>query len=318
MHLAATKKMREENINPNLFKGKGIIWSIARIFTVIIIFYFLGSSLYRNWEQLYLMQLHFNIPLILLSILFLWANFLLSVQGWKLILKNLTISLPFLKGLKVFFYSELWKYLPGKVWSFAGRMYLCQKLGISSTKTFVSMVMQVALTTISGILIFLISLVFNSKFRTYVNPLILLIIVISVLTILHPKILTRIINVFLHLLKKGSIRIEVSFSQICVMLGYYCVVWLFFGTAFYFLINSVTFIPASKIPILAGLFCISATIGVAALFAPAGLGVRESVLAVLLSNFFPISLSILISVLSRIWVSVIELVMVGISTRIRL
>jgi len=44
------------------------------------------------------------------------------------------------------------------------------------------------------------------------------------------------------------------------------------------LINSVTFVPACKIPIITGSFAISSTIGVVALFAPAGLGVREGIL----------------------------------------
>jgi len=291
---------------------------IVKIGVILIIFYFLGMNLRRNWGQVDFRQLHFNIRLLIASILFLWVHFLSSVLGWKLILDKLDVSLPFLKGIKIMFYSQLGKYLPGKIWTFTGRMYFCQKVGIPNSKTFISMVLELALTVLSGILIFLISLLLGSRFKMDINPFLLVIVAVLIITMIHPKILVRLINFFLRWLKKEQIKIDLNFSQIFVLTAYYCIIWFCFGIAFYFLINSVTFITPSKIPIITGSFAISSTIGVMALFAPAGLGVREGILSLLLSNFFPLSLAILLSLLCRIWVSIGELVMVGISTRIRL
>jgi len=197
-------------------------------------------------------------------------------------------------------------------------MYFCQKIGIPNSKTFISIVLELALTTISGILVFLVALSLTPGFKINVKPFFLILLVIMFFTIIHPKILTRIMNIFLHLIKKGPIEINLSFSQICSLMGYYFIIWLCFGMGFYFLINSTTFITVSKIPILAGSFSVSTTVGVMTLFAPGGLGVREGILALLLSNFFPIPLAILLSFLCRIWITVGELVMVGISTRIKL
>jgi len=291
---------------------------IVKIGAILIIFYFLGTNLRKNWEQVDFKQLHFNIRLLIASILFLWVHFLSSVLGWKLILDKLDVSLPFLKGIKIMFYSQLGKYLPGKIWTFTGRMYFCQKVGIPNSKTFISMVLELALTMISSILIFLISFLFSSRFRMDINPFLLVAVAVLILMIIHPKILVRLINFFLRWLKKEPIKIDLNFSQIFVLTAYYCIIWFCFGIAFYFLINSVTFITPSKIPIITGSFAISSTIGAVALFAPAGLGVREGILSLLLSNFFPLSLAILLSFLCRIWVSIGELFLVGISTRIRL
>ncbi|MBA7510165.1 hypothetical protein ES705_02140 [subsurface metagenome] len=295
-----------------------IIKAILKVIVILGIFYFLGRALYRNWSQIDFKQLHFNVPLLIVSMFFLFGFFLMFAFGWKLILKELGVSLPFLKSLKIIFYSQLGKYLPGKIWTFAGRMYLCQKIGISTSKTFISMALEMALTTISGILIFLASLLFSSKFRTDINPFLLATVAVLVFVIIHPKVLVRIINFFLRLIKKEQVKIELNFSQILMIMAYYCIIWLCFGIAFYFLINSVTFITPSKIPIITGSFAIASTIGLIALFAPAGLGVREGILSLLLSNFFPLSLAILLSFLCRIWVSVGELLAAGISTRIKL
>lgn len=310
---------RSESIRTTMETNtKRITKSVIKVLIVLVIFYFLGTALYRNWSQIDFKQLHFNVPLLIVSMFFLSGFYLMFAFGWKLILKELDVSLPFLKGLKIIFYSQLGKYLPGKIWIFAGRMYFCQKIGISTSKTFISMALEMALTTISGIFIFLASLLFSSKFRTDINPFLLVTVAVLVLVIIHPKVLVRIINFFLRLIKKEQVRIELNFSQICMIMAYYCIIWLCFGIAFYFLINSVTFITPSKIPIITGSFAIASTIGLIALFAPAGLGVREGILSLLLSNFFPLSLAILLSFLCRIWVSVGELLMAGISTRIKL
>lgn len=297
---------------------KKIAELIVKIFVILVIFYFLGTALYRNWSQIDFKQLHFNVPLLIVSMFFLSGFYLMFAFGWKLILKELGVSLPFLKGLKIIFYSQLGKYLPGKIWAWAGRIYFCKQLGIPTSKTFLSMVLELALTTISGILIFLVALLISPGFKTNIHPFFLIIVVIMSFIIIHPKVLTRIINFFLRLIKKEQVRIELNFSQIFMIMAYYCIIWLCFGIAFYFLINSVTFITPSKIPIITGSFAIASTIGLIALFVPAGLGVREGILSLLLSNFFPLSLAILLSFLCRIWVSVGELLMAGISTRIKL
>jgi uncharacterized membrane protein YbhN (UPF0104 family) len=270
---------------------KRITKSVIKVLIVLVIFYFLGKNLYQNWWQIDFKQLHFNVPLLIVSILFLFIYFLLFVFGWKLILKRLGVSLSFLKALKIIFYSQLGKYLPGKIWVFVGRIYFCQQLGIPTSKTFLSIVLELAVAIISGTLIFLVALSIFPGTQIHINPFFLMIVVVILFIIIHPKVLTRIINIFLHLVKKGSIKIDLNFSQICGIIMYYCIVWLSFGIA---------------------------TIGAMALFVPGGLGVREGVLALLLNNFFPISLAILLSILSRIWISFGEFILIGISTRIKL
>lgn len=115
---------------------KGIMKSVIKVLVVLVIFYFLGTALYRNWSQINFRQLHFNVPLLIVSILFLFIYFLLFVFGWELILKRLGVSLSFLKAIKIIFYSQIGKYLPGKIWVFVGRIYFCQQLGIPASKIF--------------------------------------------------------------------------------------------------------------------------------------------------------------------------------------
>jgi hypothetical protein len=93
-----------------------------------------------------------------------------------------------------------------------------------------------------------------------------------------------------------------------ILAAYYSFYWIVAGTAFYFFIHSFYPLGLYYIPILSGIYAISFTAGYLAFFAPAGLGVREGVLTLLLSLFIPTPVAIGISLLSRLWLIGIELV----------
>jgi uncharacterized membrane protein YbhN (UPF0104 family) len=62
---------------------------------------------------------------------------------------------------------------------------------------------------------------------------------------------------------------------------------------------------------LTGALALASTLGVLAVFAPGGLGVREGVLVYLLSHIMPEGVSVVLSILTRLWMTVIELGLVG-------
>jgi uncharacterized membrane protein YbhN (UPF0104 family) len=65
------------------------------------------------------------------------------------------------------------------------------------------------------------------------------------------------------------------------------------------------------ISFLVGALAFSNILGIVAIFAPSGLGVREGALVYLLSFIMPGSIAVIISILSRIWTTLIEMVLIG-------
>jgi uncharacterized membrane protein YbhN (UPF0104 family) len=63
---------------------------------------------------------------------------------------------------------------------------------------------------------------------------------------------------------------------------------------------------------LTGALAISSTLGLIALFAPSGLGVREGALVYLLSFMMATPVAVIISVLTRIWMTLIEIGLIGV------
>jgi uncharacterized membrane protein YbhN (UPF0104 family) len=62
---------------------------------------------------------------------------------------------------------------------------------------------------------------------------------------------------------------------------------------------------------LTGALAFSSTLGLVALFAPSGLGIREGALVYLLSFMVATPVAVIISILTRIWMTLIEIGLIG-------
>jgi len=282
--------------------------------TVVVIFAFIGQRLHQDWHQLSQYKFQFQYSLLLLSFLVLLCRLFSLALGWKLILqKSSGYSLSYLRANRIWFLSQLGKYAPGKVWMVLGRIYLSQKESISKRVSSVSIVIEMILSVISSTIIFLLSLVLKSKAKFENDILFSSLIVVAGVIALHPNLLKKFSNFFLVRLKREPLELEIRYHEILLLLTYYLAMWAFFGLAFYLFINSITSVPISKLLIMTGIFAVSWIIGFLALFAPGGLGVREGILAFFLSFYFPASVAIMLSLLSRLWITAAEISGIGIS-----
>jgi uncharacterized membrane protein YbhN (UPF0104 family) len=71
-------------------------------------------------------------------------------------------------------------------------------------------------------------------------------------------------------------------------------------------VNSIVSVPWSQYLSLTAAFAFSYTLGFLAIFVPGGLGVREGILILLLSHYFPLPVATLISLFSRLWMTAVE------------
>jgi hypothetical protein len=103
------------------------------------------------------------------------------------------------------------------------------------------------------------------------------------------------------------------------MLAVYTLNWALFALAFSALGQAILPTPLTMEQLLAlmGAFLVSWNIGVFVFFLPAGLGVREVTIVVLLGSLFPPGWPATLALVSRIWVLVGELVCFGVALLLR-
>ena len=298
----------------NIAQGKKrIIKRILQVILIAVIFYFLARNLYINWNKIAEYNWRINYYFLLFSWLLSVGGGFLIALGWNLILRVLGGRLSHKRALKIFFITDLAKYIPGKVWTMVGKVYMCKEEGVPVAVTSTSVVIQPLIQVISGLLIFLLSLPFWTKTSDFINNLYFFFLLIPLgLLLLHPAIMTKPLNFVLKKLKQKPIELKIKYSHILSILLLWCGLWVLTGITYYFLIISVHPFPLLNLPVTIGIFAIA---GVSQFLTPSGIGVLEGMLTVLLGLYFPIPVAILIALLVRVWKTVSELVCVAITVK---
>lgn len=273
-----------------------------------LILFFLLRFLYRNWLQVSTYDFRFNYHYLFVSVMLLFGFFFLRVYCWQLILKKMGISLSLRKSVKVSFVSMIGKYLPGKVWLLLGKVYLSGKEGLPRMEVFASVVIEIVLEIVASIFFF-----FFFLLSVVQQPLLSMNVIISLglimvagLVFLHPRVFYRLINMLLYWWKGETIKKVMGYGDTIQLLMFYNVIILFQGVAFYFFVNALCYVPVDSMLGLTGSLAIAGAVGTLSFFAPSGLGVREGVLALLLTSYVTSPIAVLISLLARLWVTLGE------------
>jgi uncharacterized membrane protein YbhN (UPF0104 family) len=276
---------------------------------VIAIFIFLGKMVWENWAQVKEASFAFR-PLILLLSIFIFAfSYFIQIWAWYLITVKLGIALSFSETLKGWFYSQLGKNLPGKVWLLLGRFYFYESKGKSKKAISVALFIETAAVVIAAGILGMVGLFLLKEVRSLYSGgelgwLILLFFFVCVF--LHPRVLQKIINWILTRFKKEPLFLSIAYTDILWILFISLLSWAVGGIGFYVFVASVFPVSSSHILFLAGALAIASILGLIAVFAPSGLGVREGVLGYLLSYVMAGSVAVIVSVLTRIWTTLIE------------
>ena len=291
-----------------LVKGKRS-WVRTLISAIIVaaIFFSMGRSLYRSWGQVrqQVSTLHFHWLVLVLPFLCFAVCFAISAYGWKRVLRQFGEQVSFRKAVQIIAYSLFGKYLPGKVWAALGRMYLAKEAGVQERHAALSIIVETAYQLVSALALFVFSLFFYPGLlaRTYL----LLLLIPVTLVMLVPPVFNRLVNFMLRFLKQKPVAYQTSLGQALVIFLLYLAAWLVQGVGLYLLVLSIRPIGIKALLILPGAFSLSWIVGFIVIFAPGGLGVREGLFAILLNPIVPGALNIIVSLLSRLWITVGEI-----------
>jgi len=288
---------------------KDNIITIFKYSIILLIFFFIFRFLYLNIDSLRNYSFHFDYSNLFYASILYFVFTINNTFIWYLITKLNTCNIDIFESIKLRVYSEFGKYIPGKVFSYGILLYNYEQRNISKKKIGYCSFQELIISNIAVLIISLISIYFTniSELNGYKN--IFIFFLILCLTILHPKILLPISNFLLKILKKEPMETPFSFGNTLFVLILYTINWLIFGLAFYFFINSFINFSFNNFLYSTGAFAVSGLIGFLAVFAPAGLGVREGSLIFILSYIIPPAVSSVISITSRIWITLIDIVL---------
>jgi uncharacterized membrane protein YbhN (UPF0104 family) len=247
-----------------------------------------------------------------LALLAVSAYYLIFILGWIRMLAAWGIPVPYRVALQAEMVSMLAKYIPGGVWTPAARaVALRRAAGVTDTPTVLaSILVEAALSAISGVIVFVVSLAWVRGVDAPLPGLVALAVLLA--SLLHPRVFRPLSH---RLLKPfGAHQIEpLPFPVTIGLLLFYCATWVIGGVAVWFLLRSVEATPAlSTVPFLGGVAAVGAIVAVLAVFTPSGLGVREASMYGLLLAVTSAGPALSVTLLNRLAITLVEVALFGV------
>lgn len=272
---------------------------------VLLIFAFLLNSIFSNVKQLKDLELNVQ-PLELIILCFL-AVLVYPVNAftWHLVLKSLRVNINFLNSYKIWVISNSSRYIPGGFWHYLGRVFLSKTYGIKKSKATTSLIIESAITLLTGCLVVITSIIFFNLEIDFFKILFiiagLIVLSLSIIIFSNRKVNILILTFFTKISgKKIPTDLNLRGSFLPLLIGSCFLQFIIDGILLFFVTTSITNINFESAPVFIGIFALSWMIGYLSFLTPAGIGIQELGIAMLLSLYIPFPTASLVAILFRL------------------
>jgi hypothetical protein len=279
-----------------------IIWT-AQAFLAVILVAFVGRSVYGNWTDLGALDVTFHIrPLwILAAAVTVWLTYGLLIESWRRILLGWNQTLDYGPATRIWCLSNLGRYLPGKVWSVAALAVLAQRTGVAGWAAAGSAVVMQVIAIGTGALVVSVSAPGVAAPIALVGAFCLAGCVVGALA--WEPMVNRIVRL---IGRPGAEFRALPIRTALLATAVTLTSWVAYGMAFWMLAQGI-FGDADLTAVQAtGVFAAGYIVGLLALFAPGGVGVRELVFVALLAPVLGSGGALALSIAARLLLTATE------------
>lgn len=265
---------------------------------VAIVVVVAAYAVHRNWHAL--VRGFEELPLWVLGIAFVLTVLAqgLALQMWRVVLADLGSPLPLVPAARIFYVSQLGKYLPGSLWTIVGQMELARVERVPRRTSLTQGVLVLAIAIGAGVMVSVLLMPFLGQ-ETFARYWWAVLLLPLILMALHPPVFGRVVNTGLRLLRREPLEVLPTWRGIGRALVLQSLVWLVLGVQIWVVVVGLGGDPLPSLLASVGGYALGFSLGMAAVGLPAGAGLREAVLVVALSGVLTPGLALLVALLAR-------------------
>ncbi|HEY0528877.1 MAG TPA: lysylphosphatidylglycerol synthase domain-containing protein [Gemmatimonadaceae bacterium] len=273
------------------------------------VLYFAARALAGQWDKVGSRLSHIQLQWqwIGLGTLLVLASYALLIEGWRRIVVGSGAELPFRTASRIWFLSNLGKYVPGNIWSLTAMGVMARERGISGmAAASASVIMQVVSLATGSVIV----MVTGAKLLG--QPLLLgaaFVFLIAALLV-APRVLPPLARWVGSLTGREISIPAIPAASIWTAAVANTVSWVMYGLAFMFFVRGILGSAAGEISSYIAVYSAAYILGFISPIAPAGLGVREVTLAAFMTQLGLANEAdaALVAIAARLWLTVVELV----------
>lgn len=234
------------------------------------------------------------------------------VQTWRVLLAEAGESLSFWRAARIWSVSNLWRYVPGKLWQIGAMSEMARREQVSAAAAASSAILSTVLNIATGLAIVV---VLGWRWVNLIGPnaraIAIALIVVAVLGLaILPFVLAR-FGGWVARLSGREIQLGAPPARTVIVatIGN-LVAWLLYGIAFMWMVRGVVGDAPGATWQYIAVYTASYVVGYLILIVPGGIGPREGVMVLLLQSLglATTKQALLIAGASRVWLTVLEIV----------
>jgi uncharacterized membrane protein YbhN (UPF0104 family) len=284
-------------------------WLTAVVLAVVAGFFV--ATLAARWNDVISLKWRLDPGLFAVATVLLALSFGLVALLWGLALRRYA-GTPASAGARIWFLSNLARYVPGNIWSYVGAVELARREGVARRVTLAVMaltqLLSVGVALLAGLPVLL------AERARLGRPALLGAVVVLVVAALAAVFRRQLLGLARRRLPGfDPADLTPSVGTVVLLTVGYAVYWAVTGVAFAFLVASLYPLAATDVPVVVAAYAAAYAVGFLALLTPAGLGVREGVLVVALAPVLPAGPALVVALVSRLWMMLVELAGAGVA-----
>lgn len=287
---------------------KGPTWRIVQIVAALAIAVLAWVELAPQWSSIVeaFGSMHVRALPLILSGLAVLAAYAVLIETWRRVVSAWGSTLSFGAATRIWFISNLGRYVPGKIWAITAMGAMAHRAGVSPVAAVgSSLVIQVINVFAGGAVVLLMA----SDALRLPQPVVIALGVAAVAVAILPRFLPGAARWLAARFDREVSWPPMPYGTTLVAYAGCAIAWLLYGVAFQLLVSATVGPAAGATRYYIAVYTASYLAGFLALPAPGGIGVRETVLVALLTKYGMATLAgaTVIAVASRLWLTMIEL-----------
>jgi uncharacterized membrane protein YbhN (UPF0104 family) len=258
--------------------------AVARIVLTVLVVAAVVWAVAHSWDEVSAELARVSVGALAASSALALLALVFTLVGWRALLADLGSRLSWGSASGVLFVGQLGKYLPGTVWTVVVQTEVASAVGVPRKRTAVVGLVSMGMSALAGLgvgVLALPSLLSSSGEAWYL--LVLLLVPVGAV-VLHPRVLNVLVNRALRVVKREPLEERLSGRAIAVTMAAYVAGWLCLGLHVWVLVHDLGADGVhALVPAVFG-YALAASLGMVAVPLPAGIGLREVVLVLLLTG----------------------------------
>ena len=261
-----------------------VLTRLGKLIVILSILLFWSLTLYRNYSHLKEYAGRVGLLQVLVALVILMGQVLVLSTAWVRALELVGAPTTWVNGASMWLRAGIARYVPGGIWDIVMRWWLSRGLPMPSRSVPAAAALELGIQVLAAgsVLVFMVLLFPSAEARVYIETA--MVVLGLVLVMLLPQVFQRIVNSALRLFGHSPLQIRLTYTALLQLFVLYALSHFLHALAFVLIARGIVPIAWEHVPRMMGAVMAAWLVRLVFLFVPAGIGVREAVLLVLLGG----------------------------------